>query len=221
MKQKQRRSILARIVPENDRMYGIFRLSASAPRANLSSICGEFKTDLNFKLLQFPSADKLFFYGHEKDFKPNFRTRSEADATTKILFPTHLETHYSKKTPLEERNGIGYARISIEEMTFDGDWHSLVRNVLNYYQNTMGEILKKIILVKVPEKEMRAYKSMMGQFKKFPSHLADLALKHGFYYWIRKDDSLNLDRELQPIEGTASQIPVKKFSLNPKALRNY
>jgi len=57
----------------------------------------------------------------------------------------------------------------------------------------MGEILKKIILVKVPEKEMRAYKSMMGQFKKFPSHLADLALKHGFYYWIRKDDSLNLD----------------------------
>jgi len=216
---KQTRSILARIVPENDGMYGVFRLSASAPRANLSSICGEFRTDSTFKVLQFPSADKLFFYGLEKDFKPNFRTRSEADAATKVLFPTHLEAHYSKRTPLEERNGIGYAKISIEEMTFDEDWHSLVRSVLNHYQNTMDEILKKREIVRVPEKDTIAYKSMLGQFKKYPSSLIDLVLKSGFYYWARRDDTLNLCMELQPLQGAVSQIPVGKLPLNPKALK--
>lgn len=221
MKQKQTRSILARLVQRNDEMFGVFRLTASRSRAMIRSICGEFRTDLSFKVLQLPTADELFFYGHGEDLKPNFRTPQRAEFMKKILFPLHIKAHYSKKTPPEERNGEGYARIPIEEMEFDPDRHNLLTEVLYFYSTLLEGILEKKVRVEMPQKDTQDFRCTIGQLKKYPMELVNLALKYRYYFLLRRDDTLNYDGPSQLTSGQTFELPQRSYLAPFKPKNNH
>ncbi len=208
------------MAPENNGIYGVFRLSASRWRAEINSICGEFRTDLDFKLLEIPTIDKLFFYGHEKEFKLNFRTCSEAEAKTRILFPSRLEAHYSKKTHSKERNGEGYARISLEDIDFDKERKDLVIEVLDYYSKRLEMLLKKRVRIEVPQKDTQDYKCTVGQLKKYPMPLVNLALQHRYYFLLRGEDTLNYDRLSQSTSGQTFRLPDRSPLVSFKPQKN-
>ena len=81
-------------------------------------------------------------------------------------------------------------------------------------------LLKKRVRIEVPQKDTQDYKCTVGQLKKYPMPLVNLALQHRYYFLLRGEDTLNYDRLSQSTSGQTFRLPDRSPLVSFKPQKN-
>lgn len=203
-------SIVARATSYQEGLSGFFRVSAFKRKTAISGICGQFTASPGFKDVKFNSKlEELFFYGNEKDFRPNYPSESEAEKKMP-LFDVMLKSPYSRNT-IHRENMAGYSEIPLGQLELSQEWYALLGHALEDCLLWAKQFPKKMKRIEMPSKDnMAVRRATISQFKKFPDTLLELADKSGHYFTFNERKSVNYVNQVIT-QLSASQIPKSKI----------